>query len=879
MAERTVSVKLKAEIAQYVASMRAAGRATSDLEKASLQVQAAFSAEQDAAGRVRVAETRLNQVRSNSRSSALQLAQAEEQLASAQRSHATARERAIVLTEQYIADQQRLSTATDGATESVERQGRATERVARRANVQFRALATAIIAGLPAASSVASGALVGGLGAAFIGVGAIGLRESEALRATWEGLGSTLSDDLADDAAVLEDELVGAADQIDEAFQRLRPQLRAAFAGSEPLVEDFVGSLTDMAERAMPGFVEAIENAGPAVSGFRGLAGQLGQTVGDLAAELSDYSDEAGEGFVHLGDLVDEVLLGIAPILGDLTTLWAEHGDQVADVVGGLLDSLGSITSGALPGFSSALGVALELLSAVLAVIEPIAPALGTMAGAWLAVTAAMKAVGVVRSAVSGVAGSVARLGDSMQNTATKAKGFRAAGAAIALAVGVAADEMFRLNPEVEKLASSLGTLSESGRVSGELLDTFGEDLSGVGQALDMLNDTGITRFFNEIGEQIPGMDALTTTLGEAETALSSLDAALASIAESEGQQAAEEAFQQVADKAGLAGPAVQELRDRLPQFADAMETAASSTDQATEALNTYLEAQRAATDPVFALGQAVRDVDEAQRAYTEAVETYTADSPQARQASWDLAEAISGAEQAALNGELSFEQFDFKLKQWVAQGVLTSAQASDLRGRVADLRGEAEDYRGNYTANIHARTGQASVRIRALLDLVNSIPISRTMTLSAIIPGQALAAMTAMRALGMEDGGILRFADGSEDHRAQIAPAGAWRVWAEPETGGEAYIPLAESKRARSTDILATVAGEFGYSLAPAVRQFADGGASMVQGRPSIARGGDVSYTFNFPNYVGNRDELVTTLRKEIAHGGGDVQKYLGRS
>lgn len=40
------------------------------------------------------------------------------------------------------------------------------------------------------------------------------------------------------------------------------------------------------------------------------------------------------------------------------------------------------------------------------------------------------------------------------------------------------------------------------------------------------------------------------------------------------------------------------------------------------------------------------------------------------------------------------------------------------------------------------------------------------------------------------------------EQHVAQIAPAGAWRVWAEPETGGEAYIPLAVNKRARSIEI-----------------------------------------------------------------------------
>jgi hypothetical protein len=48
------------------------------------------------------------------------------------------------------------------------------------------------------------------------------------------------------------------------------------------------------------------------------------------------------------------------------------------------------------------------------------------------------------------------------------------------------------------------------------------------------------------------------------------------------------------------------------------------------------------------------------------------------------------------------------------------------------------------------------------------------------------------------------------EQHVAQIAPAGAWRVWAEPETQGEAYIPLASSKRARSKEILVEVAHRF---------------------------------------------------------------------
>lgn len=61
----------------------------------------------------------------------------------------------------------------------------------------------------------------------------------------------------------------------------------------------------------------------------------------------------------------------------------------------------------------------------------------------------------------------------------------------------------------------------------------------------------------------------------------------------------------------------------------------------------------------------------------------------------------------------------------------------------------------------------------------------------------------------------------GFESHQAQIAAAGTWRVWAEPETGGESYIPHAASKRGRSTDILAQTADLFGYKLL----QFADGG------------------------------------------------------
>lgn len=83
----------------------------------------------------------------------------------------------------------------------------------------------------------------------------------------------------------------------------------------------------------------------------------------------------------------------------------------------------------------------------------------------------------------------------------------------------------------------------------------------------------------------------------------------------------------------------------------------------------------------------------------------------------------------------------------------------------------------------------------------------------------------------GFANGSILEFfAQGGvrapERHVAQIAPAGAWRVWAEPETQGEAYIPFAASKRARSLDIWQEAGRRLG------VLPFASGGITVGSAR-----------------------------------------------
>ncbi|MGC9539978.1 phage tail tape measure protein [Streptomyces sp. UG1] len=82
--------------------------------------------------------------------------------------------------------------------------------------------------------------------------------------------------------------------------------------------------------------------------------------------------------------------------------------------------------------------------------------------------------------------------------------------------------------------------------------------------------------------------------------------------------------------------------------------------------------------------------------------------------------------------------------------------------------------------------------------------------------------------------GGVRR-----ENHVAQIASAGSWRIWAEPETGGEAYIPLAPAKRARSRRIAEETVRRLGGGP---IEWYASGGLSgwsyEVESGPELASG-----------------------------------------
>lgn len=195
-------------------------------------------------------------------------------------------------------------------------------------------------------------------------------------------------------------------------------------------------------------------------------------------------------------------------------------------------------------------------------------------------------------------------------------------------------------------------------------------------------------------------------------------------------------------------------------------------------------------------------------------------------------------------NSRAQIVALDRKIKS--LKGKVVEAKAKGDTKEVERLQKKIRDLRGKKVtleANVK-KTGPSKITIRSVGGGVYKIGTSYLQA-----DGGILATLA--------DGRVVqRFADGGfEDHQAQIAPAGrggAVRVWAEGETGGEAYIPLAASKRARSREIWRETGKRLGMT------EMADGGllladtsqmlrrrelatASAVVGRASA--GGDIYY------------------------------------
>lgn len=716
------------------------------------------------------------------------------------------------------------------------------------------------VTGASAASAAAVAAAVGGLPLAFIGLAAVALRENDRVKDSFSSLSNEVQTGLAADAAPLADNFIRAAHDIGAGFQALRPQMREAFAASQPAVDHLVDSVLGFANNAMPGMVEAVKRSGPVLAGMESLAKDAGTGVGEFFRIVSSGSRDAGRGIEHLGGLMTGALPDMGRVLTDLTGVWAEHGDEAVDVINRIIGVISDLSGGALPIMGDALGVALDVLDSVLDIIGPMADGLGPLIGLWLSLGTALKAMRGVQGILIGAAGGMTGFADATRKAATAGgiSTFRAGLGGIvgllggpwgiAIGAGIAALALF--GNESDEVSSSQRSLAEALRDSGGAFNAQSREIVFASDeyraVADAVDAAGLSHrgFLDAVTAGGDPLNALRTRLQGI-------------IDKGTGYRIVNE--QLVPTQTDVAKAAIK-VRDGIGPLRGLIDGATGEAKQWNSAMrgtNATLERQRekllALTDPMFGLISAVQNVDDAQRAYNKALKEHGPKSKEARARAVDLGEAVAGAEAAALDGGLAYGKFDRKLRDWVRAGMLTERQANQIRASVRRARGEAERFSRDYRARIYLRgDGQARRQIRVLTRELLGIPDRHVIVTTEF--------MQVHSALAKDKQGIGRA------HGGRV-PSGA------PTLVGEHHPEL----------FVPDVAGRIlsPSQSATALRDLLRGGDGAAGGaaQQRVVRVENINLNLSFPSFAGDTDALMRTVRSKVRDLGGDVQKALGQN
>lgn len=187
-------------------------------------------------------------------------------------------------------------------------------------------------------------------------------------------------------------------------------------------------------------------------------------------------------------------------------------------------------------------------------------------------------------------------------------------------------------------------------------------------------------------------------------------------------------------------------------------------------------------------------------------------------------ASAVAALEAVGLKTE---QLKDGKTRVFTANGQALGS-IKDVQTALANLKDKG------VSVTAKDKASQAARNAKAAIDKVRDKQVTITARYRTI-GIQGSAARTAAKMQGRADGAVVDYyADGGmrENHIAQIAPAGQYRVWAEQETGGESYIPLALSKRGRSRRITEETVKRLGGDPA-SIDWYASGGISGWQYDP----------------------------------------------
>ncbi|MFI9817571.1 hypothetical protein [Saccharothrix variisporea] len=262
------------------------------------------------------------------------------------------------------------------------------------------------LAGMEAGALGAGAAITGSLGAVtlgFIGAGIALNATSREVGGTWNAMTQEMATDAQSAALPLRGPLQDAILQLTRTSRSLRPEMREAFAATVPAIESLTRGVDGLARTAVPGLVVAVKSSAPAFRGIESAMIDTGHGVKDFFVELSGGARSSEQILVQLGKVVRDALGFAGRFLADLANDGAPSVERLRQVLSQLFSVVSNLSGSGFPVLFTAATAALNVLSGILAAVEPISEELGTLVGVIVSVAAAFRLLNGISTVVSGI--------------------------------------------------------------------------------------------------------------------------------------------------------------------------------------------------------------------------------------------------------------------------------------------------------------------------------------------------------------------------------------------------------------------------------------------------------------------------------------------
>lgn len=700
--------------------------------------------------------------------------------------------------------------------------------------VKVGAIAAAVLAAVTVGAPIAAAVLTSTLPIGFAAVGAAALKSDQDVRDAFGRMKTSMSSSIIKAAQPIKPYLIDGMAQAAREVDKLQAPLSRVFGATGPLIEPLVKGLGNLAGEGLPGFERALQRSGPAMDAFAGALGDIGGGLGDMFDAMTEGNQaNLAEAWTRLGEGLRLVLTEFGTMLGELTA--SEYAlESVTEAF--------ELVAGAIKFVSKAAQVLAPALSVILKWYNLIFDALN---GGLDALLRAGEGFGLLWDRISG---------EGAPETAWKNLDL----------VGQAVASLSQNNTEAQGTTELFANAAKNAQKS----------LSEEKEAADALR------------ESILALNDVNRSALDAQSAMeAAIDDAAAAARKNAG------ALEMVNGKLNLNSEAARTHYDALSQVASSTQEAAASTLESTgsweAARQVYDRGRQQLIQTADAMGltreQAIALADQILQPMH-----LTLDGPDEAVADLEMVQAkLRGTKGKTVtvdalthDGQRALEELGFKIKRTKGKKVEITIPAGTPKAALNAIQRYIDSIRGKTVTittrhvDVYTRTGTARTARGHGAQLKNAD--------GSITDYYANGGITRQR------GGVRHFAGGTENHIAQFAPAGSWRVWAEPETGGEAYIPLAPSKRGRSRHIAEETVRRLGGGP---VQWMAEGGLSGFDYRPasfftpsSIASDSrNRDGTFSIKAFTRNLDKsakLASAWRRNLAtvasRAGQDVSDAL---